>query len=223
MHLEIIDKKRIDLLTTLKKISNIDEFYIGGGTGLSLQLGLRISEDFDFFNDKHFDTNSLLKELKNNFKNGVEIINQEETHSTLNLFINKIKVSFIEYNHKNLKPYINFNEFKPMKLASLEDIACMKSIAIIQRGTKKDFFDLYFLIKKLKLNALSILKLLNKKYHDKNLILNFMYSLSYFDDAENDILPKVLITYTWEEIKGYFLLLQREIKKYYINKKGSNF
>ena len=43
----IFDKTRQKMLLPLAAFKN--DFYFAGGTGLALQLGHRISEDFDFF------------------------------------------------------------------------------------------------------------------------------------------------------------------------------
>lgn len=213
MHLEIIDEKRINLLNELKKIDMLSDFSIGGGTGLSLQLGLRTSSDFDFFTNKHFNTDVLLNKLNNKFKNEIEIIAKEERLSILDLFIQGIKVSFFEYSHSILEASIPFEKFLPLSLLSIKDICGMKAIAIIQRGTKKDFFDMYFIIKYLNLSAESLLSLIDKKYHDENLKISLLYSITYFDDAEGDILPLSFIDYSWEDIKHFFLNYKKEINK----------
>ena len=45
----ILDEKRLSLLKALTALDALDGFYLAGGTALSLQLGLRVSEDFVFF------------------------------------------------------------------------------------------------------------------------------------------------------------------------------
>jgi predicted nucleotidyltransferase component of viral defense system len=40
-----------------------------------------------------------------------------------------------------IKPFKNFTGL--LQIASIEDIACMKAVAISQRGEKKDFYDMY--------------------------------------------------------------------------------
>lgn len=74
----------------------------------------------------------------------------------------------------------------------------MKLSAITGRGTKKDFIDFYFL-----LNIFSLEQMLNfyeQKYHDGSIFL-VIRSLSYFDDADQDILPKMLTNINWDNIK----------------------
>ena len=55
----------------IKKISTypfIKNFYLAGGTALALQLGYRESVDFDFFSEKDFNPDELLKSLKLDFE-----------------------------------------------------------------------------------------------------------------------------------------------------------
>jgi len=67
------------------------------------------------------------------------------------------------------------------KLASIEDIAAMKVAAVIQRGTQRDFIDIYYLLKKYSLKK--IISLTLKKYpgYQEQLILQ---ALIYFKDTE---------------------------------------
>ena len=89
----------------------------------------------------------------------------------------------------------------------------MKAVAIIQRGTKKDFFDMYFIIKYLNLSAGDLLSIIDTKFHDNNLKISFLYSIAFFDDAEDEILPLSFVNYSWEEIKKFFLAFKKCIKK----------
>ena len=83
-------------------------------------------------------------------------------------------------------------------LASIKDIAAMKIYAIIGRGTKKDFIDMFFLLQRFSLE--DILDFYVKKYPDGSLFMA-LKSLSYFDDAEGDPMPKMLEQVSWEQVK----------------------
>lgn len=85
-----------------------------------------------------------------------------------------------------------------VRLASLNDIAAMKVSAIVNRGTKKDFIDLYTLLQSFTLD--DILDMYSRKYSDGSLFI-VMKSLTYFDDAETDPMPDVLSDITWESVK----------------------
>ena len=84
-------------------------------------------------------------------------------------------------------------------LAGIRDIAAMKVSAIIGRGTKKDFIDLYYLLEKFSLRE--ILDLYMRKYPDGNMFIA-MKSLSYFEDAESDPMPFMFEKIDWEQVKN---------------------
>lgn len=209
MHLEILDKKRIELLGRIESLSFITAFKMGGGTALSLQLGLRYSYDFDFFTKEHFNTKEVVSELKDMFGDMVEITNISERVSTVDTMICGVQVSFFEYVYQEIGDCVELNEYPEISLLSIRDIACMKSVAIVQRGTRKDFFDLYFLLKDpfIKDNLHLLIK---EKYKDKNLLSNFYQSMTYFADAERDVLPKSFVEYSWADIKKFFLRYSRD-------------
>ncbi|MEA3292883.1 MAG: nucleotidyl transferase AbiEii/AbiGii toxin family protein [Patescibacteria group bacterium] len=61
MYLEVIELKKKKVF---QKLNNFSEFYLVGGTGLALQIGHRISVDFDLFSQKDIPKNFLKKKLK---------------------------------------------------------------------------------------------------------------------------------------------------------------
>lgn len=69
------------------------------------------------------------------------------------------------YLHSLLKP---LGKFDVIKVASLEDILCMKANPIISQGRKKDFIDIYFIMKHLGFNGNGVVQLFKDKYgeHD---------------------------------------------------------
>ena len=85
-----------------------------------------------------------------------------------------------------------------IRLASLQDIAAMKIAAITQRGSKKDFIDLYFLLQRYSLKE--IFNFYETKITDSNTWLA-LRSLAYFDDAEQQPMPKMFEDISWETMK----------------------
>ena len=89
-----------------------------------------------------------------------------------------------------------------IRMAGIKDIAAMKVTAVIGRGTKKDFIDISFLLHHLSLNE--ILDFYSTKYDDGSVFMA-MKSLVYFDDAEKEPMPDMLINKSWEQVKEYIL------------------
>ncbi len=74
----------------------------------------------------------------------------------------------------------------------------MKLAAITGRGTKKDFIDIYFLLNRFSFRQM--LGFYEQKYHDGSLFM-VLKSLSYFEDAEQDIMPKMFNEINWDKVK----------------------
>lgn len=123
----------------------------------------------------------------------------------INIFwINGIKVDMVNYPYPWLDLPIEENR---VRLASLNDIAAMKIAAIVNRGTKKDFIDLYTLLQSFSLD--NILDMYSRKYSDGSLFI-VMKNLIYFDDAETDPMPNVLNDATWEDVKDCLRTVVRD-------------
>lgn len=90
------------------------------------------------------------------------------------------------------------------------DIAAMKIIAISQRGRKRDFVDLYWRCINREPVSKTIIRAIEGYPSQKNNVNHILRSLVYFDDADQDPMPKIFFKATWREIKEYF---RREIPR----------
>lgn len=206
MHPEVLDQKTKRLLEKIKKTKIPNNFYLAGGTALALQIEHRKSIDLDWFSKKSFS----LKELKNELKNLGKLKIEGEEKGTLNCSLNRLRLSFFEYPYITLFPFINYD--KNIKLADKRDIACMKIDALSSRGSKKDFIDLYFLLREFSLKQL--LSLFDKKYKDIEYnCLHILKSLTYFKEAENQPMPLMLKKVNWRMVKKEII---RKTKDYLI-------
>jgi hypothetical protein len=162
-----------------------------GGTSLALQIGHRLSVDIDLFGTLEVDEFELIKVLNN--LGVVTLLNK--TQNTNIYLINGIKVDLVNY------PYPWLEEAKcenKLILAGKKDIAAMKIAAITGRGSKKDFTDLYFLLKEFSLKE--ILDFYKLKYYDASELMA-LKSLSFFDDADEEEDPIMLTSFNWSEAK----------------------
>ena len=178
MFYNILDKKRIQLLSFFKIFKK--EYYLAGGTGLALQIGHRDSVDFDFFTEENIDTEKLFKKIKKIFQD-YQVVKIEEEENTLSVLIgDDVKISFFNYPYKLIGKLVDEENFK---IASIEDIGCMKLSAIVGRASNKDYIDIYYILQKIKLGVL--LEKASVKFPDidRNLILK---SLVYFQDIQEE-------------------------------------
>ncbi len=188
---ETINSQTLELLKKLQKEDLFSGLRLVGGTSLALQIGHRVSVDLDLFGELKGDNISLDKKLATLAP--IELLQQTENiHIYL---IDGIKVDIVNYPYPWLKPTVKIDN---LALATIEDIAAMKLAAITGRGSKKDFIDLYFILQKYSLKK--ILKFYKAKYSNGSVFL-VLRSLSYFDDAEDEPMPRMLVNITWEEVK----------------------
>lgn len=172
----------------------LKSFYLSGGTGLSLQIGHRESEDLDFFSTESFNSLQLEKEVTTLG----QLSNTELAAGTLNTYVDGVKLQFLEYRYPLLEPVTSW---QGMQLSSVLDIACTKLQTVSMRGSKKDFVDLYFLFE-----IYSLPELLEKakaKYStvDYNQA-HILKSLVYFEDADAQPIPRMLKDVSWDMIKS---------------------
>lgn len=193
MYTKTLPKKTNLLLKKIKDYEFLPSFYLSGGTALALQLGHRESEDLDFFNQKSFEPLKIQQALE-------EIGQLEEVQiaeGTLNLYLKGVPLQFLYYPYQLLKSLIRW---QGINLSSVLDIACTKLQTISSRGAKKDFIDLYVILKDYSLKTL--LLCMEKKY--KGVDYNWPHilkSLVYFKEAERQPMPKMHQKIEWEEVK----------------------
>ncbi|OGS09108.1 MAG: hypothetical protein A2270_08535 [Elusimicrobia bacterium RIFOXYA12_FULL_51_18] len=204
-HEKVLDKSGCDAARRLALATGGD-FYLAGGTGLALRLGHRISLDLDLFSGNcllnHSDRQALKKSLEMSGK--VEILDEKD--GTCHLRLKNTAVSLFHYPYKLLKPP---SKWTGLKIASVEDISAMKLSAVISRGSKKDFIDLFFICQSHK--AANLFKWAGRKFTDHpNFAVQAAKALVYFEDAEKEPLPRMLKPAAWREIKAFF---EKEIPK----------
>ncbi len=117
------------------------DFVLYGGTALALRLGHRTSEDFDFFSNRPFSPDLLLKTI--GFMKDAEIRQIEE--NTLTAIVERsgpVKVSFFGGLKLNRVHDPDVMPDNGIKVASLLDIAATKLATIQQRAQARDYEDI---------------------------------------------------------------------------------
>lgn len=194
---EILIDTQLNLLYQLSKALVKTDYYLAGGTALALRIGHRLSKDFDWFIPRVGDPEDLFGKLKS-YDISFSILST--AHETIYLNIGSIQVSFIGYDYPFLEPPGLTSSKYPFRIAGLDDIACMKLSAIASRGSRKDFVDLYFLIKEFR-PLEEYLKLYKQKFENHD-IGHVIKSLVYFKDAEAEPELNIIKIFDWEKMKN---------------------
>ncbi|MBR6272026.1 MAG: nucleotidyl transferase AbiEii/AbiGii toxin family protein [Bacteroidales bacterium] len=197
LHYETLHPASLELLKTLMSQDELHDMRLVGGTSLALQYGHRQSVDLDFFGKPQASQDEIIQMAER--LGDLMILNH--TKSILQMVINGVKVDVVDY---SCYEWIDEPRVEDgIVLASTKDIAALKINAIEGRGTKKDFIDVYELLKHYSLS--DILGFYSQKYPNYS-IFRALLSLTYFEDAETQTMPIMFSTVSWEEIKKQIIV-----------------
>ena len=197
LHTETVEPGTFAVLERLMRLKKLLPFALVGGTALSLRYGHRKSMDIDLFCHKKFDFEQIVKALKKEFRSGYSA---ESTTARWGIFcyLEAVKVDIVYHPH----PLIGEIEIiDGIRIYSDADIIGMKLNAILGRGRKKDFWDLYELFHHYSLEEMITFH--EEKYSNQNLMITIPQAIVYFDDAEESETPVSLKGQTWAEIKKF--------------------
>ena len=181
-------------LAILKKVMQMPEFRqfnLVGGTALALQIGHRLSIDLDLFTHEEYDSDKILQALQS--LGNLDTLVDNPPY--LQVRLDDVKMDFLKFPYTFVQECI---ETEGIRLVSIENIAVMKLLAIARRGVKKDFFDLYFILERYRLEE--ILQIFEAKLPHVDMF-HILKSMTFFGDAEPGGDPKMLIKVTWENLK----------------------
>lgn len=201
LHLETVAPDTLGLLKYISSTALAQETRLVGGTALALQYGHRRSVDLDFFGNIGLEDEEIVEILRE----FGETQPLKKSKSIKVFTCNNIKVDFVNFNYPWLRKAVKYEN---IVLADPVDIAAMKISAITGRGSSKDFYDIYELLKNYDLKE--ILNFYQEKFNDGSVYLA-LKSLIYFEDAERefkeniDLVPEILNHTTWADVKAKIL------------------
>lgn len=173
-----------------------DRFILAGETALMLQIGHRLSYDFDCFSKKELPKN-LLKKIRRIFGLvATPVVNNSEL--CLAKLGNGIELHFVYHSFKDLQKPIRTDY---LSLANKDYLATNKAYTIGRRGTWRDYVDLFFLLKWKKYTIEELTNLAEQKFQAEFNPKLFLEQLVYFKDL--DITDTVFLQepYTAKEIQ----------------------
>lgn len=192
LHFESVPGAVRNLLTRLAPAPALADFALGGGTSLALRFSHRLSVDLDFFTTREFDPELLSAHLG---IPGSTLVNRASNSLTLDA--QGTKLDFLRHAYPLLEPPQTIDG---VRLLSTPDVAAMKLNAIANRGAKKDFFDLFELLRHHQLPELLAWFEANYRNADRFAAIR---SLAWFEDAETEPDPVSLNNSGWQQVKTF--------------------
>lgn len=173
MKIEVLKSKQQEILPWLKEFK---DFYLVGGTALALQMGHRVSIDFDLFTENDLSA-GLLSKIKRVFR-GRKVAVSIRLPEQLTVKVDDLKIDFVSHKFAFILPPL---EFKKVKIAQIPEIAAMKAFALNFRGSNKDYIDLYFILKEKHSSLQEIVEIGERKYGNEFNFRLFLEQLLYLD------------------------------------------
>lgn len=179
-----------EALALFPKFGRFKTFYLAGGTALALQIGHRISVDFDFFSEKELPPN-LLQKTRKTFPN-TSIKVTYSVPEQLNLLLDGIRTTFLHYPYPVVVPLHNH---EGVPVASVLELAAMKAFSIGKRLSYKDYVDWYFLLLKKHVKLQKVIEIARKKFNgdfNARLFLGQLASITDVPTLKIDFLRDVV-------------------------------
>lgn len=197
MHPEVLTKAGAALLPTLGRFQG---FYLAGGTALALQIGHRISVDFDLFSNEPIER-TLLHGVRRAFGAGAEIVPLVNNSDELTATVNGVKITFLRYPFPVLDGFVRYDG---LSLLSVREIAATKAYTIGRRGSFKDYVDLYFIVSQGHASLPNIIANAEEKFGTDFNSRLFLEQLVYLEDLDTTEVQFVKEPATAEEIRSFF-------------------
>lgn len=199
-HIETVGPEMLEILRHVGRQAFASRFYLAGGTALALHLGHRTSVDLDFFSE----TDELHDESRAEISAAMASLHPDvisDYVGSLVFSVRGISTGFFGYGYTLIE---HVAELDGVRLASPTHIGLMKLDALIGRASRKDFYDLYFVAQMTSLD--SLLKLGKAKYpYARDFEFQAIESLTFFENADPDIQPNMLVPVTWDAVKNFFV------------------
>lgn len=202
---QVMPPEQASLLKELGSWTRDRGYYLAGGTAVALWLGHRSSIDFDWFSDQPAtEPQHVPDELR---QIGAEFTVRSQTLQLIDGHIREIRATFVQYAYPVLVAPSVWPEFG-CAIASLVDLCCMKLAAVAQRGSRKDFIDIDAIFR----HGVSLTEVLGdyrRKYNVSD-VMPILRGLAYFEDAERERMPEMLVPLDWTRLKSRLLRLTTE-------------
>lgn len=209
-HNNILSQERQTIFQHLKTLSTISQFHLSHSAGVILQKKHRMVEDISFFAFQSFDLDEVIQHLQKVFDVTVVL----RTKTNCSLIVESSKISFNEYPYPPIhEPLLTEWGFF---MSNLLDIGALLMLEIIERPSRKDYVDLYFIYRDLEdlepLLETFVDRFPEEKYDRKKIL----HVLSHFDETIKEEIPTLFEQISWREIKTFLTV---DSKKLYYNEK----
>ena len=186
-----------------------EDFYLAGSAALALYVGHRPVADLDLMSNANRLTPPERRDLLRDLV-ALDAGTEVETARDGYLFARLgggVGLRLFYYPYPLIQPMA---DLAGLAVASAADLGLMKLAAIISRGDRRDFVDLFLLCRELPLTAL--LALAEDKFgHVRDFPLQALKGLADLSGVEGEPMPRLALPLEWGEVEDWVRAQVREI------------
>jgi hypothetical protein len=201
-HPESLSPRAQELIPRLAARPWAEDFYLAGSAALALYTGHRPVTDLDLMGNANrlasADRRDLLAELLA-ADPSTAVETARDGYLSVRLAGGAVGLRLFYYPYPLVQP---FEEISGLAVASAADLGLMKLGAIISRGSRRDFVDLYLLCRRLPLATL--LDLAEDKFgHVRDFPLQALKGLADLSEIEGEPMPRLAMPLDWSEVEAW--------------------
>lgn len=195
IHFEALLPKQREILVASARPARTWDAYLAGGLATALQLGHRVSADFDWFTANTIAPQKLLDDIR---ATGLPVAVRQNDEGTFLGQVGGLEFSVFRYRYDVVGP---IREIEGCRVASLEDVGAMKLAAVCQRAVKRDYVDLHAILTMGGVGLDDLVNAWKGKYPGKDIHFA-LRALVYFGDVDKARMPEMLSNATWAKVKA---------------------
>jgi hypothetical protein len=214
-HLESLAPRAQELLPHLAAGAWAEDFYLAGSAALALYTGHRPVADLDLMSNANRLASPQRRDLLGELLAAdptTAVETARDGYLSTRLADGKVGLRLFYYPYPLVGP---FEEISGLAVASAADLGLMKLGAIISRGTRRDFVDLYLLCRELPLARLFALAE-DKFGHVRDFPLQALKGLADFSEVEGEPMPRLARPLDWAEVEAWVRAEVRELGRAHV-------
>jgi hypothetical protein len=196
MHTEALSKEGLQLLPALTAFGG---FYVADGTALALQIGHRLSVDFDLFSPDPIE-GTLLARAERVFA-PEPLRPLVDNADQLTFLVRGVKVTLLHYPFPLLEPLVSLDG---LSVLAVREIGATKAYTIGRRGTYKDYVDFYFILVEGKATLAEIIAMAERKFGTAFNSRLFAEQLLFLDDVRDYQIDYLKTRVTPDDLVAFF-------------------
>lgn len=213
-HLESLSPRSQELIGRIALRPWAEETYLAGSAALALYVGHRPVQDLDLMTGTNRLTGPERRDLLGDLlalDPGTEVETARDGYLFFRL-AGGVGLRVFYYPYPLIDP---FEDLSGLAVASAADLGLMKIAAIISRGTRRDFVDLYLLCRELPLSEL-LARAGDKFGHVRDFPLQALKGLADLSEAEDEPMPRLAVPLDWAEVEAWARSEVRELGRMHV-------